>query len=75
MERTGETSVSPCASSATPSAPQNNQVLEKKKINNVDFDAASWLILTGKDLAHRFEATPIYVFEATKDLWLPCKVN
>ena len=40
--------------------PQNNQVLEKRKINNIDFDAASWLISTGKDLAQGFSATPIY---------------
>jgi transposase len=53
--------------------PQNNQVLEKRKINNLELDDLSWLIATGKELAHPFSATPIYVFEATKDLWLPVR--
>jgi hypothetical protein len=53
--------------------PQNNLVLEQKRINNVNFEDASWLISTGTELANRFSATPIYVFEATKDLWLPVR--
>jgi transposase len=53
--------------------PQNNQVLKKRRIKNVNLKDASWLISTGKELAVSFSATPIYVFEATKDLWLPVR--
>jgi transposase len=53
--------------------PQNNLVLEKRKLKNVDADAANWLIARGKALASDLKATPIYVFEATNELWLPLR--
>ena len=53
--------------------PQNNTVLEMRKIKNLDFLAANWLIATGKQLASSLSVQPIYVFEATKDLWIPVR--
>lgn len=48
-------------------------VLEKRKIKNVDFDASCWLVARGKEFAASYSAHPIFVFEATKDLWIPVR--
>lgn len=42
-------------------------MLEKRKIKNVNFDAAKGLVDKGKEFALGFAATPIYVFEATNE--------
>jgi hypothetical protein len=46
-------------------------VLEKRKIKNVDFDTASWLISTGKDLAVSFAEKVEGSYP--KDLWIPVR--
>jgi len=53
--------------------PQNNLGEEKRKIKNVNLSSAQWLIAKGKEFGRSFDATPIYVFEATNELWLPIR--
>jgi transposase len=53
--------------------PQNNKVLEEKNIQNLSFSDANWLLEKGVTLASSFKATPIYVFEATGQLWIPLR--
>lgn len=53
--------------------PQNNNVLETKIIQNLSFSDANWLIAKGVALATNFSATPIYIFEATGQLWVPLR--
>jgi transposase len=53
--------------------PQNNTVLEKRIIRNLSFSDANWLIETGVTFAAKFSATPIYIFEATGQLWVPLR--
>jgi len=53
--------------------PQNNTVLEQRIIKNLSFSDANWLIETGVTLAAKFSATPIYIFEATGQLWVPLR--
>ncbi|MBI1925599.1 hypothetical protein HYR99_15265 [Candidatus Poribacteria bacterium] len=53
--------------------PQHHWVREQRKIKNVDFSAAQWLMAKGKEVADPFSATPIDGFEATNELWLPLR--
>jgi transposase len=53
--------------------PQNNTVLAKRIIRNLSFEDANWLIETGVTLAATFKASPIYIFEATGQLWVPLR--
>ena len=53
--------------------PQNNSALEQRIIRNLSFEDANWLIDTGVALATKFKATPIYIFEATGQLWVPLR--
>ena len=48
-------------------------MLEKRKIKNVNLEAVQWLMAQGKELAQPFSAQPIYVYQATKEWWLPIR--
>lgn len=49
--------------------PQCKEVLCQKLIRNNDLKEMLWLIAQGDELAARYEATPVYVFETTSVFW------
>ncbi len=49
--------------------PQSKEVLTQRIIRNNNLQDMLWLIETGDRLAAPFQATPIYVFEATNVFW------
>ena len=51
--------------------PQRQEVLLERHLHNNCLEDVTWLMETGDRLAQPFQATPLYVFEATGPYWKP----